>query len=73
MHEFVLLGVVERDEVFGASMKSVKVLSFLCMRPASCQGLPSSPPPRMWAMAKAMPRSMRLKRLELNETGMEIP
>ena len=55
------------------AMKSVKVLSFLCMRPASCQGLPSSPPPRMWAMAKVTPRSRRLRRLELKPTGMEMP
>ena len=47
-------------------MKSVKVLSLLRIRPASCQGLPSSPPPRMCAMAKMTPRSRRLRRLERN-------
>ena len=34
------------------AMKSVKVFFFFIMRPSSCQALPSSPPPRMWAMAK---------------------
>ncbi len=29
------------------AMKSVKVFFFDIMRPWSCQGLPSSPPPRM--------------------------
>ena len=32
-----------------AAMKSVKVLSLSSILPASCQGLPRSPPPRMCA------------------------
>ena len=32
-------------------MKSVKVLRLFSIRPSSCQRLPSSPPPRMWAIA----------------------
>ena len=32
------------------AMKSVNVFLFFSIRPSSCQRLPSSPPPRMWAM-----------------------
>ena len=39
------------------AMKSVKVVSFLAILPASYQVRPRSPPPRMWAIAKITPRS----------------
>ncbi len=41
--------------------------------PASCQGLPMSPPPRMCAKAITTPRSSRLRRLPLKPTGNEYP
>ena len=61
------------NQMFGAAMKSVNVFSFCFMRPASCHGLPSSPPPRMCATAKITPRFSKLSRFELKLTGIEIP
>ena len=52
-----------------AAMKSVKVFFLFIMRPWSCQALPISPPPRMWAMAKDTPRSSRARRFDENITG----
>ena len=50
-------------------MKSVKVLRLFIMRPSSCQRLPSSPPPRMWAIATLTPRSSRLSRFDEKPAG----
>ena len=54
-------------------MKSVNVLRLFSIRPSSCQRLPSSPPPRMWAMATVTPRSSRLSRLDEKVTGYGMP
>ena len=52
-----------------AAMKSVNVFFLFIMRPWSCQALPISPPPRMWAMPKAMPRSSSARRFDEKVTG----
>ena len=44
------------------SMKSKKVFFFFMSMPSSCHASPISSPPRMWAIAKGMPRSRRLRR-----------
>ena len=55
------------------AMKSVKVFFLFESRPASCHFLPSSPLPRMWAVAMTKPRSTRLNALRSNRSGLEIP
>jgi hypothetical protein len=54
-------------------MKSVNVFILFIMRPWSCHFLPSSPPPRMYAVAQTTPRSTRLKMFELNGAELEYP
>ena len=54
-------------------MKSVKVFILCAMRPASCHGLPSSPPPRMCAIATTTPRSSSESRFDEKVTGNGYP
>ena len=55
------------------AMKSVKVFIFVIMRPPSCHGFPSSPPPRTWAVATMKPRSSRLTSLEEKYDVVGVP
>src|ERR1700735_3034447 len=54
-------------------MKSVNVLRFSIILPASCHGSPSSPPPRMCAYAITTPRSSSASRDGPNPSGSAYP
>ena len=74
LHRHALrVAIARRGQVLHAAMKSVNVLRFTSIFPASCHGLPRSPPPRMCAYAITTPRSSKLSRLELNPSGSEYP
>src|SRR5882762_10730797 len=55
------------------AMKSVNVFILFIMRPASRQGSPNSPPPRMCAMAYTTPLSRSGSRLDENAGEIEAP